>query len=306
MSFERHELRTLQAIAETGGFGKAATRLKVSQSAVSQTIANLEYRLETPLLVRSTPVRLTESGERLKLHADRVLQGEHALLEELRALRIGGESSLNLVTNSTVQTLYLRPLLADFLKTRAPGRLHLEVVPSRAIVYGIASGRWELGFGPFHRDMPGDFQLEPLFSETRLLVAAADHPIIGLPPGEIDAALRSARMITSFADDSSRRPGDARLRDAFAGLWVVADLKQRLELVRTGHGLTYVSDRLLAHPVHGRELAVVSHPTLARIPREVGLCYRRDLPLPAAARAFVRFAGEHFGARPQVPAIAAD
>jgi DNA-binding transcriptional LysR family regulator len=45
MQIERNEIRTFSAVIEEGGFGRAAERLNVSQSAVSQTIANLEHKL---------------------------------------------------------------------------------------------------------------------------------------------------------------------------------------------------------------------------------------------------------------------
>ena len=52
MQIERHEIRVLSAVIEEGGFSRAAERLNVSQSAVSQAIANLEHKLNTALLVR--------------------------------------------------------------------------------------------------------------------------------------------------------------------------------------------------------------------------------------------------------------
>ena len=47
MQIERNELRCFHAVIEAGGFSRAAERLDLSQSAVSQAIANLEHRLGT-------------------------------------------------------------------------------------------------------------------------------------------------------------------------------------------------------------------------------------------------------------------
>src|ERR1041385_2712688 len=76
MQIERNELRCFQAVIETGGFSRAAERLDLSQSAVSQTIANLEHRLGTVLLRRGHPPQLTEAGIRLLRFAEKVLNEE--------------------------------------------------------------------------------------------------------------------------------------------------------------------------------------------------------------------------------------
>src|SRR5688572_7331653 len=65
MQIERHEIRCFQAVIDAGGFSRAAERLDLSQSAVSQAIANLEHRLGTVLLRRGNPPQLTEAGIRL-------------------------------------------------------------------------------------------------------------------------------------------------------------------------------------------------------------------------------------------------
>ena len=54
MQIERHEIRVFSAVVEEAGFSRAAERLGVSQSAVSQTIANLEHKLDAQLLLSKT------------------------------------------------------------------------------------------------------------------------------------------------------------------------------------------------------------------------------------------------------------
>jgi len=61
-----HELAAFVAVAEEQSFTRAATKLGVSQSALSQTIRGLEARLGIRLLTRTTRrVAPTEAGERL-------------------------------------------------------------------------------------------------------------------------------------------------------------------------------------------------------------------------------------------------
>jgi DNA-binding transcriptional LysR family regulator len=61
-----HDLAALVAVAEERSFTQAAKKLGVSQSALSQTIRNLEDRVGVRLLTRTTrSVAPTEAGERL-------------------------------------------------------------------------------------------------------------------------------------------------------------------------------------------------------------------------------------------------
>ena len=66
---QRGNLDDLRALVEVGrerSFTKAAAKLGVSQSALSQTIRQLESRLGVRVLTRTTrSVSLTEAGERL-------------------------------------------------------------------------------------------------------------------------------------------------------------------------------------------------------------------------------------------------
>lgn len=67
-SFDMDALECLAAIVEEGGFERAAVRLSVTQSAVSQRLRALEAQVGTVLLVRSRPVRPTAAGRLLIKH----------------------------------------------------------------------------------------------------------------------------------------------------------------------------------------------------------------------------------------------
>ena len=62
-TFDPAALECLAAIVEEGGFERAAQRLNVTQSAVSQRLRTLETSLGRLLVVRSRPLRLTEPGK---------------------------------------------------------------------------------------------------------------------------------------------------------------------------------------------------------------------------------------------------
>ncbi len=67
-NFDSTALECLAAIVEEDGFERAAARLSITQSAVSQRLRALESQVGTVLLVRTRPLRLTTAGQLLLKH----------------------------------------------------------------------------------------------------------------------------------------------------------------------------------------------------------------------------------------------
>lgn len=78
-----HGIAALAAVIETQGFLKAAERLFITQSAVSQRIKTLEQYYGEPVLIRTLPYRPTELGLSLLGHYKRVMLLEDALQNTL-------------------------------------------------------------------------------------------------------------------------------------------------------------------------------------------------------------------------------
>ena len=292
MQIERNEIRVFAAVVEEGGFSRAAERLHISQSAVSQAVANLEHKLDTRLLLRKGRPKLTEAGKRLLSFAQTLVNEEQRTLADIQRIRTGALSTLNLAMNSVVSRVHGRTLMLEFCERNPLTRLKLDVAPSREIIYGVEDERWELGFGPFQHNMPGHFQLTPCFTEARLLVVHEAHPRYAALTADPETELSGTTLLTSYLDDAARRPGqEQRLRNQFAGVWEVSNLELRLALAEAGKGVTYLSDLLLGqldgfHPIGGLEIS--------RFEREVGLYYQRHRALSEGARRFIAVCEAHF------------
>src|ERR1700691_44925 len=91
-------LRAFVAVADCGGFHRAAERLNLTQSTVSQQIKRLELETKRPLFRRTTrSVALTDDGEMLLRGARRLLQFEEAARHRLAAPRLSGTVRLGVV-----------------------------------------------------------------------------------------------------------------------------------------------------------------------------------------------------------------
>lgn len=123
---ELDDIRSFIAVAETGGFGRAAQILGLSKSIVSRRVSKLEEELGTRLLSRTTRgVSPTEAGNEFKARSERIL----AELEEAReavAQQAGGVAGrLRLAMPLTFGNRHVAPLLRE-LALKYP-RLEIDV-----------------------------------------------------------------------------------------------------------------------------------------------------------------------------------
>ena len=118
------DLSAFAAVGREGSFTKAAAKLGVSQSALSQTIRQLEARLGVRLLTRTTrSVAPTEAGERLlSVVAPRFeeIESELASLRELRQKPAGTVRIT--ATEFAIDSILLPKLASAPVTPRAPRR----------------------------------------------------------------------------------------------------------------------------------------------------------------------------------------
>jgi DNA-binding transcriptional LysR family regulator len=115
-SLDLEHLRTLVAIAECGGFSKAAAARHISQPALSQHVRLLERGLKRKLFERDgRNMRLTHEGDRVLAEARRIIEVHDASLRRLEA-----ERDRTIVVGSTEHSAeqilpeMIRALLAAF------------------------------------------------------------------------------------------------------------------------------------------------------------------------------------------------
>jgi|SRR5262249_2755430 len=137
------ELAALVAVGRERSFTKAAAKLGVSQSALSQTIRQLEARLGVRLLTRTTrSVSPTEAGERL-IHVARPrleeIDAEVAAIAELRDKPAG---SIRITATDYATDTILWPKLTKFL--RAYPDIKVEIITDYGLT-DIVSERYDAG-----------------------------------------------------------------------------------------------------------------------------------------------------------------
>jgi DNA-binding transcriptional LysR family regulator len=106
-------LRTFTMIAETRALNRAADRVGRSQAAISMQVKRLEEIVNQPLLKRTgRGVLLTGHGERLLLHAQKILRAHDEALAELSGAGLSGTIRFGCPDDYAV--VFLPLLLRDF------------------------------------------------------------------------------------------------------------------------------------------------------------------------------------------------
>ena len=131
------------AVSETGSFTRAAERLGLTQSTVSQQIRKLEAGLRTGLFVRNThKVTLTQAGTVMLGHA-RTIQGavEEAVLQ-MRGPDIGGEIRFGIAEDFAASRL--PDILRRFRRAHPRVEIRIEIEMSRLLLDRLERGDLDL------------------------------------------------------------------------------------------------------------------------------------------------------------------
>lgn len=111
-----YELKVMLAVAEAGGFAKAATRLNSSPPTVTRTIAGLEARLGVEIFTRTTRrVHLTEAGRVLAERARLVLADLEAAEREASGEAAVPTGQLTISASVTMGRFMLPPIISAYL-----------------------------------------------------------------------------------------------------------------------------------------------------------------------------------------------
>jgi DNA-binding transcriptional LysR family regulator len=251
-------LRTFVAIADNDGFGRAAARLNLTQSAASRQIQALEDELGLRLFARDgRSVRLTSEGEDLLVRSRRLLFDVEALGQRASALKAGEVGVLRVGATPQV----IENLLADFLtryrRRHAGVEIHLVEDGGSRLPGRLERDDIDVALMPAGEDrFPG-----------RLLYPM--HVLAVMPQGH-RLSRRAVLDVTDLANEPLLRLGSSFASHGwFEAACQVAHIRPRvllesvapqtlIALARTGHGVAVVPS-----PVRiareGVRVAVVVH-----------------------------------------------
>lgn len=255
-------LRVLRAVAEHGSFSAAADELYVSQSAVSQQIANLEAEVGEPLVLRlrSGPV-LTDAGRVLVGHAESAMARLEQAERDLASLSGLEAGELRMVSFASASATVVTGAIARFRAAHPGIRLSLTEAEPEEALPALRRGRFDVGVvydfevHPFAPDP--DLAMTPVIDERMHLALPPDHRLAGCEAVEL-GELAGESWLCGSSETSCRQ---LTLRSCERAGFVpdVAyesnDYTVMQALVAAGMGVTLIPDLALLLP--SPEIALV-------------------------------------------------
>ncbi|WP_118179787.1 LysR family transcriptional regulator [Paraburkholderia phosphatilytica] len=163
LSLEIDLLRSFAAIAEARSLSRAASRVGRTQSALSQQMKRLEDIVDQPLFQRTgRGVVLTSPGERLLVHAQRMLRLHDEALADLSGRGLSG--SIRFGCPDDYAAVFLPPLLRQFASQHPHALVEVVCGPTPRLVEQLEKRAVDLAMISLPDDRANDaiIRREPL------------------------------------------------------------------------------------------------------------------------------------------------
>ncbi len=256
------ELQSFLVVAQELSFRRAAARLRLSPSAVSQSVRQLEARLGTRLLNRTTrSVSTTQAGQDLLARLEPAFTEIAGAVEAAAHVRDRPSGTVRLNLPRLAAQLVLSPILPRFAQDYP--EVHLDAVVEDGLV-DIVAGGFDAGIRPgerVHRDMVAVRLTPPL----RLIVVGAPGYLARRPAPETPDDLQNHACINYrwtgsgavYAWDLARN--EQRFEVAVDGPLTLNDTDLIVTAALDGVGLACLLEERVAAHLRSGELVQVLH-----------------------------------------------
>ena len=293
MSVKLELYRVFKEVAEAGNITAAAQTLFISQSAVSQSIKQLEAELQTRLFARnSRGVTLTADGRMLYEYvrsAMGLLETGEEKLSQSRDLQMG---HLTIGASDTVTSQFLLPYL-DRVHRQYPA-IHIQIISGRShkVLGLLQSGKVDIAFASTPQE-GASLETFPCLATHSIFVAGAEYPC------DFDHVY-TLEEIARFPLILLERKASSRLYLEKYFLQNGLHLNPEIELgarsllvdlAAIGFGVAGVTEEFVRRELESGRLRKL-RTSFDIPPRSVDLCVLRDVPLTSAAQRFSDFIRE--------------
>ncbi|WDH50841.1 LysR substrate-binding domain-containing protein [Pseudomonas chlororaphis] len=277
------QLQIFSLVAELRGFTSAASRLGISQSAVSHALKSLEQELGVELIRRhQSLVELTDIGQQLLLRARAILGLAATMEQEAADARGMKRGTLRIGSFGPTSSMKLLPAILQRYRAAHPGiEVHIDEGPDRQVLQWLEERRIDVGFVVLPQERFDCFAL-------------VEDQMMALIPSQHALASKDSVSLAELCDDPFilTEAGSAELVSRlFLAARLSPNIRYRssqllstLETVARGEALTLVAQLSLPEASDPRYLI---KPLSPPAPRQVGLAVLDRRQSSPATLAFI-------------------
>ena len=253
---EFYHLRSFVAVAQTGNLTQAAKRLYTTPPAISAHIKSLEDELSTPLFIRSSKgMALTDKGQLLLKKAQITLDSALDLVNLAANNQHEIMGTFQLGINLTAKQIKLTELINN-LQENCPGiSLNIHQQSTGKTINDIREHQLDGGY--IFGDIPDDFIGVPVMEQQITTVAPVSFNCSKILT-QADLSNYQWIMMGDYC------PFDALLKTKLGNdipsLLKTSDDGTRLELVKSGLGLSFLEKEEAANAANNKSVQII--PTL--------------------------------------------
>jgi len=190
------QLRTFLVAADALSFTRAAERVHLSQSSVTEQVQALEQLLGHALFTRTNNrLALTAAGENLVARGRELLALAEETLAAVRDEADAGAGEVRVAAPQTLCTSLLAPLVAELANAHPAARVNLLQRDSRATEQSVLQGDADLGLlhgWPVHEAL----QAEEVARDRPVVLLPAGHPLADGGDVDVEALAASPLLLT--------------------------------------------------------------------------------------------------------------
>ena len=174
---EFRHLEYFLVLSDTLHYRKAAEKLFISQSALSQQIQRLELIVGQELFVRTNrKVNLSDSGKLFRQEAAIIVQQLNQSMERWQLAVEGIRGLIRIGFVGSAMQHYLPTIIKHFSETHPKIKFYLEDLSNQAQLAALEKGQLDIGFVRAN-DIPSTMNLQSVYKENFSLVLPENHPI---------------------------------------------------------------------------------------------------------------------------------
>lgn len=277
-------------VAKCKSFSEAASRLYISQSAVSQSIKLLEEKLKCRLFIRNTKnIKLTKEGEKLFIPIEQavnlIMVGERTI-DDIHNLK---EGEVRIGASDTICRHYLLPYIEKFNNLYPNIKIHITNRTSPVCTKLLQKGDVDLALINILDDYDyKGFDVKKLRKVNDVFIAGSKF--IELSNRKVSLKELSHYPLLALEKNTNTRHFFDELFES-NGLYTKPEIELSsvdllIDIAKIGIGISYVPKLAALEEIRlGRLFIININETIPE--RYLGLIIVKNMPLPIAAKKFI-------------------